>query len=193
MKTSKTVCSLKLSLSAFKYPYWSKPYLINLKLFLTFCQALIIQKSHLCQNLWSAWLTGYGNRLPRVCVDPVRPGRSQPRWRPVTGANAGARGCTGLHVPYCDNADPPPEVYKHAHTLIRTRRLSVLITLLHFRGKPCVCWIDFFFFKGFPFSSIKATHEPFRCVCACVCMSGGAFVKAKMNCVAVKAHLDKTA
>lgn len=43
--------SRKLSVSAFKYPYWSKPRLINLKLFLTFCQALIIQKSHRCQNL----------------------------------------------------------------------------------------------------------------------------------------------
>ncbi len=78
-----------------------------------------------------------------VCVCTLRPGLSQLRCRPVTGANAGARGCTGLHAPYCDNTDRPPNTYKHTHWLSQTLWLSFLITLLHFRSKLCVCWIDF--------------------------------------------------
>lgn len=111
--------------SAFEGPYWSRPGFLNIKLFLTFCQALIIQKSHHCQNLWSAWLTGYQRADYCVsmflcvcmfaCVCTLGPGKSQLCCRPVTGANAGARGCTGLHAPCCDNTERPPKAHKHTH------------------------------------------------------------------------------
>lgn len=128
------VLSEKLSCNGFNYwSHWSfeSKYLcwpsLNLQLPLTFCQAAINRSPTfdlLVQRL-SAGRTDY-------CGGVLRPGQSPRRCSPLTGAKAGARGCTGLCAPLCDNTDQPRR---------HTWQLGSLITALQ-RKPVCVCCID---------------------------------------------------
>lgn len=143
--------SIKLSVMSFKYPHRPKPGLINLKLFLTFRQAVIIQKSYRSQNLWSAWLTGYQRAehwlkttvCVRVCVCGAPWGLANlhsaaGQWQVLMLGREVARASVLPTVITLTDLQKHTITHTHSHT----QWLGLLITALQ-RQSVCVCWIDF--------------------------------------------------